>query len=248
MKDLGKVVASIEARMTSSRLPGKVLMPVLGKPILFYLVERLKSIAQVDEIVLATTTNSQDDALEEFSRSNDIQCYRGSEDDVMLRVIEAVQSVNGNTVVEITGDCPILDTEIASQVISLYQYSNVKYASNAHIRSYPDGMDVQVFSLDSLIQSEKMTSNFLHREHVSLHIRENPNLFPQANLLAPPSMHHPQLGLTLDEIGDFKLIKLIIDNLYSVNRLFSCQDILVFLMENPDLVKLNESVKRKGNS
>lgn len=248
MKDLGKVVASIEARMTSTRLPGKVLMPVLGQPILYYLIERLKSISQVDEIVLATTVNSQDDALEDFARSNNIHCYRGSEDDVMLRVIEAVQSINGNTIVEITGDCPILDVDVVSQVISLYQYSDVKYASNAHVRSYPDGMDVQVFSLDSLVQSENMTTNKLHREHVSLYIRENPSLFPQANLLAPHSMHYPKLGLTLDEIDDYKLIKLIIENLYPINKLFGCQDILSFLTENPDLKKLNESVKRKGNT
>ena len=248
MNDLGKVVASIEARMTSSRLPGKVLMPVLEKPILFYLIERLKSVAKIDEIVLATTTNPQDDALEQFAKTNGIQCYRGSEDDVMLRVIEAVASVSGDTVVEITGDCPILDTEITSQVISLYEHSDVKYASNAHIRSYPDGMDVQVFSLDSLVESEKMTSNTLHREHVSLHMRENPKLFPQANLLAPPSLHHPQLGLTLDEIDDFKLIKLIIENLYPQSPLFSCQDIVEFLKKNPDLAKINNRVKRKGNT
>ena len=109
-------------------------------------------------------------------------------------------------------------------------------------------MDVQVFSIDSLIHSERMTSNSLHREHVSLHIRENSNLFPQANLLAPPSMHYPQLGLTLDEIDDFKLITLIIENLYPTNKFFSCQDILSFLAKNPDLAKLNESAKRKGNT
>jgi len=248
MNSLGKVVASIEARMTSSRLPGKVLMPVLGKPILFYLVERLKSVSRIDEIVLATTINSQDDALEDFARMNDIQCYRGSEDDVMLRVLEAIHLVNGHTVVEITGDCPLLDIEIAAQVISLYEYSDVKYASNAHVRSYPDGMDVQVFSLISLGESEKMTTNALHREHVSLHMRENPTLFPQANLVAPPSLHHPDLGLTLDEIDDFKLIKSIIENLYPKNPTFGCQDIIMFLDENPDLAKINKSVKRKGNS
>ena len=248
MNDLGKVVASVEARMTSSRLPGKVLMPVLEKPILFYLIERLKSVAKIDEIVLATTTNLQDNVLEQFAKTNGIRCFRGSEDDVMLRVIEAVKSVSGDTVVEITGDCPILDTEVASQVISLYEYGDVKYASNAHIRSYPDGMDVQVFSLNSLIESEKMTSNTLHREHVSLHMRENPKLFPQANLLAPPSLHHPELGLTLDEIEDFKLLKLIIENLYPQSPLFSCQDIMRFLKKNPEFVKINESVKRKGNT
>ena len=163
--------------MTSSRLPGKVLMPVLGKPILYYLVERLKSITRVDGIILATTNNSEDNPLEDFARSNGIQHYRGSEDDVMLRVIEAVRSVNGNTIVEITGDCPILDTKIASQVISLYEDNNIKYASNAHVRSYPHGMDAQVFSLDSHIEAERMTGSILHREHVSLHIRENPTVF-----------------------------------------------------------------------
>ena len=248
MNHLGKVVASIEARMSSSRLPGKVLMPVLGKPILFYLVERLKSVTKIDEIVLATTTNPQDDILECFAQNNDIKCYRGSEDDVMLRVVEAVDSVNGDTVVEITGDCPILDPEIADQIISLYEYSNVKYASNAHIRSYPDGMDVQVFSLATLMESERMTNNPLHREHVSLHIRECPNLFPHANLLAPPSLHKPDLGLTLDEIDDFRLLKLIIEMLYPSSPLFSCLDVLTFLQSNSDLVKINENVKRKNNT
>ena len=242
------MVASIEARMTSTRLPGKVLMPVLGKPILFYLVERLKAIEQIDEIVLATTHNTQDNALEDFANANDIRCYRGSEKDVMLRVIEAVKSVNGDTIVEITGDCPILDVGIASQIIDLYKYSNVKYASNAHIRSYPDGMDVQVFSLASLAESARLTNNWLHREHVSLHMRENDNIFPQANLLAPPGMHRPELGLTLDEIEDYELIKMIITNLYPMNKLFSCNDILDFLDKHPHLYKLNESVKRKGDT
>lgn len=248
MKDLGKVVASIEARMTSSRLPGKVLMPVLGKPILFYLVERLKAIEQIDEIVLATTTNHQDDCLEDFAISNDISCYRGSEEDVMMRVIEAVKSVNGHTIVEITGDCPLIDIEIASQIISIYEYNDVKYASNVNVRSYPDGMDVQVFSLDSLVQSESLTSRSLHREHVSLHIRENPLLFPQVNLLAPPSMYHPQLGLTLDEIDDYKLIQSIINDLYPSNPFFSCYDILKYLDNNPDLLEINNNVKRIGDA
>jgi len=248
MKNLGKVVASIEARMTSTRLPGKVLLPVLGKPILFYLVERLKSVRKIDEIVLATTINPQDDSLEAFAIENNIKCFRGSEDDVLQRVIGAVDSVNGTTIIEITGDCPIVDVELVSQVISLYEHNDVKYASNAHIRSYPDGMDVQVFALDTLIKSSTMTTNSLHREHVSLHIRENSCLFPHANLIAPPKLNYPNLGLTLDEPDDYKLLKTLIERLYPLNPLFGCMEVLDLLAENPELLKLNNLVERKRNT
>ena len=115
-----KIVATIEARMTSSRLPGKVLMKVLGKPILYYLVERLKQVSLLDDIVLATTTNSDDDSLVKFANNEGIQSYRGSEDDVMGRVIGAAESVDADLIVEITGDCPIIYPSIVEQTIQTY--------------------------------------------------------------------------------------------------------------------------------
>jgi len=240
-----KIVAIIEARMTSSRLPGKVLMEVLGKPILHYLVERLKQVSLIDEIALATTTNSSDNSLIQFAVNEGIQSYRGSEDDVLTRVIEAAESVETDLVVEITGDCPIIDPVIIEQTIRMHLNNNTDYTSNAHIRSYPDGMDVQVYSLNVLRKSSKMTSKRQDREHVTLHIRDNPEVFTHTNLIAPSNLYWPKLGLTLDEASDFELLKRIIEHFNSKNPLFSCYDVVNFLKKNPELVLINELVVRK---
>ena len=106
-----KIVATIEARMTSSRLPGKVLLPVQGKPMLYHLVNRLKAVPSINEIVLATTINSTDDVLIDFAKQESILSYRGSEEDVMSRVIGAAETADADVIVEITGDCPIIDPD-----------------------------------------------------------------------------------------------------------------------------------------
>ena len=243
-----KIVATIEARMTSSRLPGKVLMKVLGKPILYYLVERLKQVSLLDDIVLATTTNSDDDSLVKFANNEGIQSYRGSEDDVMGRVIGAAESVDADLIVEITGDCPIIDPSIVEQTIQTYINNNSDYVSNAHIRSYPDGMDVQVFSLNVLKKSSEMTNNVLDHEHVTLHIRNHPELFSHLHLVAPPELWWPELGLTLDEISDFELLKNIIEYFGENNHLFSCYEAIKLLRDKPDWVAINQKVVRKGDT
>lgn len=243
-----KVICSIEARMGSSRLPGKVLLPVLGRPLLSYLIERIKLVKLVDEIVLATTINSEDDLLESFASKEGIRVYRGSEEDVMGRVLGAVESANGEIVVEITGDCPLIDPEITDQVIRTYLVNSVDYVSNNNIRSYPDGMDVQVFSRDALKRSMELTQNPLDREHVTLHIRNHPELFSRINLVAPQRLNLPSLGLTLDEIADYDLIKIIIENLYPRNKLFLCDEVLSYLNSNPQLLNLNKHVFRKGDA
>ena len=197
-----KFVATIEARMTSTRLPGKVMLEAAGKPMLEHLVERLKLVKYIDEIVIATTKNSTDDLMEEFSNRLRVKVFRGDEENVMSRVIEAGKSANADVIVEITGDCPIIDHEIIEQTIQVYKHNSVDYVSNNNIRSYPDGMDVQVFALEKLIESSKMTNNALDQEHVTLHIRNNPELFSRINLHSTPELYLPDLGLTLDEQED----------------------------------------------
>lgn len=243
-----KIVATIEARMTSSRLPGKVLLPVLGRPMLEHLVHRLKNVPSIDEIVLATTINNQDDALVAFAKQQSIGCYRGSEDDVMGRVIGAAESVDADMVVEITGDCPIIDPNLVEQAIRLFLHNDVDYVSNAVIRSYPDGMDVQVFRLETLVKSSKMTNEPLDREHVTLHIRNNPEQFRQLHLVAPPDQHWPELGLTLDEREDYLILKEIIEHFGEKNLLFSCSEAVDLLKKKPELVGINRHVTRKGNT
>lgn len=243
-----KIVATIEARMTSSRLPGKPMLEVCGRPILGHLVDRLKAVESIDVIVLATTKNQTDDVMAEYASSVDIEVFRGDEEDVMGRVVDAGRSVDADVIVEITGDCPIIDPEIVEQAIRCYRENSYDYVGNQHVRSYPDGMDVQVFALETLIRSEAMTNDPLDREHVTLHIRNNPHIFSHLNLVAPPEQHWPDLGLTLDEKRDFDLLKIIIEKFHNENPLFSCLDAVRFLRANPKLLEINYDVTRKGNT
>ena len=243
------IVAIIEARMNSSRLPGKVLMKAAGIPMLKHLVDRLKKVKLIDEIVIATTTNPKDIEIINFSKKKKIKFYRGSEEDVMSRVIEAAEKVNADLIVEITGDCPIVDTSLVSQMINIFLNNNVDYVNNVDIRSYPDGMDVQVFKLETLKRSSVLTYNQKDREHVTLHIRKNPQLFSRINVVAPDELFCPKLGLTLDEYEDFILLKKIIENFFAKKKEnFSCRDVLDFLNENEELLKINKKVKRKGDN
>jgi len=242
-----KIVATIEARMTSSRLPGKVLMPVLGKPMLHYLVLRLRAVPSIDAIVLATTSNATDDPLEAFATETGIACFRGSEDDVMQRVVDAAESTAADIVVEITGDCPIIDPEIVEQTIRMFKAHDADYVGNAQVRSYPDGMDVQVFRLNTLKRSAALTIDRLDREHVTLHIRNHPELFSHVHLVAPPELHWPELGLTLDEPLDYELLKRIIKH-FSDKPLFSCLDAVRLLRDKPQWLAINQFVQRIGDS
>jgi spore coat polysaccharide biosynthesis protein SpsF len=243
-----RVVATIEARMTSSRLPGKVLMTALGEPMLMHLVRRLRAVPSIDEIVIATTINDADAPIVEFAKSNGVKYFQGSENNVLARVIGAAESAQAEVVVEITGDCPIIDPDLVEQTIRMFFQHDVDYLSNSLIRSYPDGMDTQVFFLQALKRSETMTSNPLDLEHVSRYMCNHPEEFPRAHLVAPPSLHWPDLGLTLDEEDDYRLLKKIIEELAPENMLFSCHEVIALLKKNPDWVDINRNVMRKGDS
>ena len=242
-----KVVATIEARMTSSRLPGKVLLPANGKPMLAHLIHRLKQVPSLDAIVLATTVNETDQVLVNFAASQDIRVFRGSEADVMSRVIGAGEAARAEVIVEITGDCPVIDPLIVEQTIRMFLHNPCDYLSNVQVRSYPVGMDTQVYRLATLKRSFGMTDHPLDREHVTRHIRLHPELFPQVHLVAAPDQHWPELGLTLDEPADYELLKRIIEYFGEQNPCFSCREVIELLRRvHPDWVRINQEVKRKG--
>jgi len=241
-----KVSAIIEARMTSTRLRGKHMLPVLGRPIIEYLINRLKLVKSLDNIVMATTINKADDPLVKLSQEAEIKYYRGSENDVMSRVIEAAQSVSAEIIVSITGDCPLIDPQLIDQAIKTFTHNRCDYVNNAAIPGYPGGMNVQVYSLDSLIKSSKSTSDILDREHVTSHIFANPDLFLPIYLLPPPDLDYPEYTLELDEQSDYDLIKKIIEHFGENNITFSCKDIIDLLLKNPEWHDINKKVIRKG--
>lgn len=243
-----KIVATIEARMTSSRLPGKVLLPALGEPMLAHLVRRLRAVPSIDAIVIATTVNEADQPIVDFALDNSIGCFRGSENNVMSRVIGAAVSASADVVVEITGDCPVIDPDIVEQTILMFLHNSFDYVSNAVVRSYPDGMDTQVFYLEALQTAAQRTAAPLDLEHVSRYIYQHPDEYRVGHLIAPPSLHWHGLGLTLDERDDYILLKQLIEILGVNNPLFSCGEIIDLLKARPELLEINRQVTRKGDS
>jgi spore coat polysaccharide biosynthesis protein SpsF len=240
-----KIVATIEARMTSSRLPGKVIMKVRKKILIAYLVERLKKIKNLDDIILCTTKNKTDDELVKEAEKLNIKCFRGSENNVLGRVVNALKKFKADVVVQITADCPIIDYKIIKQAITIYNKNNYDCVSNSFVRSFPDGMDVSVVNSKSLIKTNILAKKKKHREHVTLFIKENPKIFKIKNLIASKKNYWPELGVTLDEKKDYLLIKKIINFFYHKKYFFECSDIIE-LVRKKNWIKINESVDRKG--
>lgn len=230
--------------MTSSRLPGKHLLPANGKPMLQHLVERLKQVSLIDKIVIATTTNATDDVLVDFAGAVGVNVYRGSELDVMGRVVQAGEVYGADVICEVTGDCPIIDPDLVEQVVQTYLVNTAVYVNNGR-NGLPDGMGVQVFSWHALKQSADMTQDPLDREHVTLHIRRHPELFPPIYLVATRSNHWPELGVTLDEPDDYRLLKRIVEYFGDANPYFSCAEVIKVLRDHPDWI-VNQQVVRKG--
>lgn len=246
MLDNKKVCATIEARMTSKRLPGKVLLPLAGEPALLRLVERIKPSRYVDEIVVATTTNKTDDPIVKLCEKHDIKYFRGSEDDVLKRVLDAAESVHAHFIIEITGDCPLLDYRHINELCVEYEKNKFDYIANNTVRSYPDGFDVQLFPVEVLRRVDKLTNDPIDRVHVSYYIYTHPETFACKNILAQGKMNWPELAVTLDEREDYQLINQIFEQLYYKNPNFSAEDVVDLLRSDTNLVSINSHIKRKS--
>lgn len=239
-----KIVATIEARMTSSRLPGKVLMPAFENiSMLEFMINRVKQSKYIDQVIVATTTNSTDDPIVELCDKLGLSYFRGSEPDVLLRVLEAHKQYESDVIVELTGDCPLIDPEITDQVIETYLNKNCDYVSNCHVRSFPDGLDVQVFSTKVLDEVSNKTQDQYDRENVSSYIYRSGE-YTLESIIAEGDLHWPELRITLDDKGDYELIKIVIENLYPEKGYgFSAMEIINFLKGNPEVMKLLEDVR-----
>ncbi len=240
-----KIVATIEARMRSTRLPGKVLMPVLGRPLLELMVERIRRSEWIDEIVIATTHDASCDPIEALAQQIGVSVFRGSEDDVLGRVLGAAQSAQADLIVELTGDCPLLDPGLIDRVITTYLAGDADYCSNRLLRTHPIGMDIQVFPTAVLKQVAGLTSDPRDREHVSIYIYEHPERFRLLNFAEslPPSA--PGLRLTLDTPLDYELIQTVFGRLYPRNPHFGLPEMLELFAQEPALAAINEASKPK---
>lgn len=240
-----RIAIIIQARMRSSRLPGKVLRSVCGKPLLELMIERLRCVSEAQEIVVATTTDPSCDPIEAFTRRVGVGCYRGSEEDVLERVLLAAQQSRAHLIVETTGDCPLIDPETVSRVIQTFLAHSVEYCSNVLTRTYPRGMDVQVFPTAVLEEVARLTSDPADREHVSLYIYEHPERFRLLNVESGLPADAAELRLTVDTPEDFALIKTIYETLYPTNPAFGLEDILELVTQRPELREMNRHILQK---
>lgn len=235
-----RVVASIEARMGSSRLPGKVLHDLNGLTVLSRLINRLQHSSLITDIVIATTTKKNDDSIQKWADVNNIACFRGSEDDVLDRVVRAQESLNSDIIVEITGDCPLLDPYELDKGIEIFLRSTFDVVTNVRQPSYPQGVDVQVFSYELLKYVADNINDRAVREHVSLYFYENPTQYSIYHMCAPPDICRPELRLQLDYTEDLALLNCIY-SFFGDNSSFTTKDVINYLDNNPALLDINKS-------
>lgn len=241
-----KVVASIEARMGSTRLPGKVLADICGRPALGRLVDRLRECRMIDDIVLATSISPRDHALEDWGRSEGLAVYRGSEDDVLERVVGAHRFMGSDVVVEVTGDCPLLDPDVIDLGVETFFANDCDVVTNARVPSFPQGADVQVFGLEALADVEARISDPAVREHVSLYFYETPSDYRTIHLIADRSQHRPELRLQLDYAEDLAFVREVYTHLLPLHgAIFGVREILQLLDREPHLCCINADCMEK---
>jgi len=240
-----KVAAIIQARMGSTRLPGKILKKVLDKTLLEYQIERVKRAKSIDEIIIATTTKESDDQIVQLCQQLSIPYYRGSEEDVLSRYFEAATQFNADVIVRLTSDCPIIDPNVIDKVVTHYLENKDRYdyVSNTLTRTYPRGLDTEVMSYKALKRAHEEAKELMYREHVTAYIYHHPDQFRffSVSNVKDESQHR----WTVDTEEDFHLIKNILEMLYPTKPLFTFEDVIQILRSKPEWVQINAHIEQK---
>ena len=237
-----RVIAIIQARMGSTRLHGKVLMCVEERPLLWYQIERLKRCKKISKIVIATSVSSQDDAIEVFCMKNKIDCFRGSENDVLDRYYQCAVTYKADIVVRTTGDCPLIDPYLTDEAVGYY-LENKDFDLVKTGPSYPEGFDVEVFPFNSLEVARNEAKLKSEREHVTPFLWKNDQRFKIKILSLKKD--YSFLRLTVDELVDFDVVKTVIEKLHKKNgTIFYLEDILDLYKKRPGIFEKNKNVIR----
>jgi spore coat polysaccharide biosynthesis protein SpsF len=246
-------VAIIQARMGSTRLPGKILKPLVGHPMLWHIVKRVASVKAIAEVVIATSVESRDDAIREFCAENEIACFSGSEQDVLDRFYQAATAHRGDPVLRITADCPLADPGVIARVIEMYAtgaYDHVAVATGAgalyeKAGRFPDGLDAECFSMAALTRAWTEATAAADREHVTPYIWRVAGRFRLG--MVRPDADYSALRWTVDNEHDLELIRHIYEGLYREGQAFDMHDVLRFLEEHPELTAVNQaSIGKEG--
>ena len=233
-------IAFIQARMGSIRLPNKLMKMVNGKPLIEYLLLRVAKAKLIDKIVVATSVNSNNDALVSFVNSIGFETYRGSEQDVLSRFYEAAKFYNATTVLRITADCPLVDSILIDSLIQDYFKSDSDYTTNTLPPTYPDGLDVEVFSFKSLEQAYREATAPNEREHVTPYIRYSGKFTIQNRI---NEINYSDRRWTVDEEDDFEVVANVF-KYFNPDIYFDWNKIIEFENLNPDFFQKNKHIQR----
>ncbi|WP_341457728.1 GNAT family N-acetyltransferase [Clostridium botulinum] len=239
-----KVVCIVQARMGSTRLPGKVLKKICGKTVLEHDIDRLRRVKNIDEIIIATTTLEGDNAIIKECERLGVKYFRGSEDNVLHRYYYAAKENNADIVVRVTSDCPLIDAEVSESIIQYYldNKSNYDYVSNTIDRTYPRGLDTEIFDFKALEKAFKEATSPRDKEHVTPYIWDNPEIFRLNQY--KNNKGYSDLRWTLDTEEDYKLISLIYEH-FQNKKYFNMNEIILFLEKNPEVNEINKDVEQK---
>jgi len=239
------IIAIIQAHMGSTRLPGKVLIDIIGKPMLWHVVSRVRYAEHINNLVIATTTNRNDDKIVDFCKLYNIDCYKGSEEDVLDRYYQTAKFWQADSIVRITSDCPLIDPKIINKVISVYleNKDNIDGASNTIRRTYPRGLDVEVISFRTLEKVWKEAKKDYQREHVTIYIYEHAKQFKLYSVENDENLAHHRW--TVDEEKDLEFVKEVYERLYKEGKIFLMEDVIDLLKREPHLKEINKDVKQK---
>lgn len=235
-----KVVSIIQARMSSTRLPGKVLMPLAGRPVLDHVVNRIRCCKTISEVVVATSTDRSDDAIEQWCQGAGVKCYRGSLNDVLDRYYQAAKGVGAEAVVRITADCPAVDPTIVEEVVNGFLTGSYDFYGLAG--EFPDGLDCTVFAFSALEQAWREARLPSEREHVGPYIENHPEIFKNGGLKKFSGLSHHRW--TLDEPRDYEFLQAVFFRLYREGKPFLASDVLELLQAQPELMSLNSNIVR----
>lgn len=242
-----KILTVIQARRGSTRLPDKVMMSVLGEPILLKMIRRVKQSKLSGDIVVATTSESQDDIIVDLCKANEILCFRGDSNDLLDRHYQAALEYKADAVVKIPSDCPLIDPRIIDEVLQYYisHSDEFDFVSNLHPASWPDGNDVEVMSFRALEKAWKKAERQLEREHTTPYIWENKDQFRIGEVIWNTGLDYSTSHRwTLDYPEDYEFIKRVYEELYPQNPEFTLEDILDLLKKKPEIATINN--KRAG--
>jgi spore coat polysaccharide biosynthesis protein SpsF len=238
-----KIVAIVQARMGSSRLPGKVLCDLHGKTMLARVVSRVRRAHAIDEVLVATTDCSADDVVAQECRRCSVPVFRGNEDDVLDRYLRAAQWTNADVIVRITSDCPLIDPEIVDKTVRAFLAERGDYASNVMVRTYPRGLDTEVMTVPALQRAWSDADQMYQRAHVTPYIFEHPEIFKLLSVTGDAD--YSQHRWTVDTPEDLEFVRTIYTRLE--NRLeFLWRDVLALLASEPELMQLNRLVQQKA--